>query len=45
VACHVEVGGLNPVATPTSMRMVAGQTEYFVVTPGERLAVIVDPTP
>lgn len=33
------VGG-NASATIDSMRLVAGATEYFVVTPGMRLAVI-----
>jgi hypothetical protein len=42
--CCVEVGGTNPVAiavgaTGTS-RMVAGQTEYYYVKPGEKIAVI-----
>lgn len=40
VICSVEIGGTNPVATATSARMVAGQTEYFLVQPGDRLAVI-----
>lgn len=40
VDCHVVVGGTSPTATVSSMRMVAGQTEYFVVVPGQRVAVI-----
>lgn len=40
VACHVVVGGTNPTATTNSMKVGANQTEYFVVTPGQRLAVI-----
>lgn len=40
VACHVVVGGANPTATTSSMRMGEGATEYFVVTPGQKLAVI-----
>ncbi len=35
----VEIGGTSPTATSTSLRMVAGQTEYFVVLPGQKLAV------
>ena len=38
--CSVEIGGANPTATATSQRMSAGQTEYFAVNPGEKLAVI-----
>jgi hypothetical protein len=45
VACSVVVGGTNPTATATSMRLAAGQTEYFVVIPGQRLAVIVAAVP
>lgn len=45
VACHVVVGGSNPTATTSSMRLGAGQTEYFVVTPGQRLAVILAAAP
>lgn len=41
--CAVYVGGTNPVATAgTSQRLVAGQTAYFGVQPGEKLAVISD---
>jgi len=36
---HV-IFGDNPTATTNSMRMAADQTEYFGVTPGQRLAVI-----
>ncbi len=32
--------GTNPTALSTSMRMIAGQTEYFIVTPGQKVAVI-----
>jgi hypothetical protein len=39
-ACHVVIGGSSPTATSSSMRMSAGQTEYFLVTPGQKLAVI-----
>lgn len=38
--CSVEVGGSAPVATTASARMIAGQTEYFLVKPGDKLAVI-----
>jgi hypothetical protein len=40
INCRVVIGGTSPTATASSMRMIAGQTEYFVVKPGERLAVI-----
>jgi hypothetical protein len=40
VACHIEVGGINPTATTSSMRLAADQTEYFVVAAGQKLAVI-----
>ena len=42
IACHVVIGGTNPTATASSMRMIAGQTEYFVVKPGDKLAVIIE---
>ena len=32
--------GVNPTAAATSQRMVAGQTEYFGVQPGIKIAVI-----
>jgi len=32
--------GTAPTATTSTMRMVAGQTEYFVVIPGHRVSVI-----
>lgn len=37
VAC-VEVGGTNPTATTSSARLAAGQTEYFVVKAGDKVA-------
>lgn len=37
--CSISVGS-SPTATATTMRMVAGQTEYFAVTPGHKIAVI-----
>lgn len=41
--CHVVIGGTNPTATATSAtRMPAGSTEYFVVLPGDKLAVIME---
>lgn len=41
--CAVFVGGSNPVATAgKSQRLVAGQTAFFGVQPGEKLAVITD---
>lgn len=39
VACRVEFG-TNPTATAASKRMAAGQTEYFGVRPGDKVAVI-----
>jgi hypothetical protein len=38
--CSVEVGTLNPVASTSSARMAANQTEYFSVRGGEKIAVI-----
>ncbi len=38
-ACRVSVGA-DPTASLTSMRMVAGGTEYLGVTPGLKIAVI-----
>lgn len=43
VACMVLVGGTAPTAAVTSMRMAADSTEYFVVKPGDKVAVIVAP--
>lgn len=40
IICNVNVGGTNPTATVTSMRLAAGQTEYFVVQAGDKVAVI-----
>jgi len=40
VACNIIIGS-NPTATTSKMRMSAGQTEYFLVTPGQKIAVIV----
>jgi hypothetical protein len=41
--CAVYVGGQNPTATAgQSARMLAGQTEYFRVVAGDKLAVIAD---
>lgn len=37
VAC-VEVGGTDPTATTSSARLAAGQTEYFVVRAGDKVA-------
>ena len=36
----VFVRGKAPVATTGSGRFIAGQTEYFAVTPGDKLSVI-----
>lgn len=38
--CSIKVGGTNPTATATTMRMAAGQVEYFGVAPGDKIAVI-----
>lgn len=38
--CNVNIGGTSPVATTSSMRLTAGQTEYFVVAAGDKVAVI-----
>ena len=37
--CHITVGS-NPTATNSMARMVAGQTEYFGVKAGDKIAVI-----
>jgi hypothetical protein len=37
--CSIAYGS-NPTATTSSFRMAAGQTEYFGVNPGDKLAVI-----
>jgi hypothetical protein len=37
--CSIAVGN-SPTATTSNMRMIAGQTEYFVVNPGDKIAVI-----
>lgn len=37
--CSVAFGA-NPTATTANMRLAAGATEYFGVTPGQKLAVI-----
>jgi uncharacterized membrane protein YjgN (DUF898 family) len=38
--CSIAIGGTNPAATTAIARFAAGQTEYFGVTPGDKLAVI-----
>lgn len=38
--CSVRIGGVSPVATTSSQRHIAGSTEYFGVTPGDKVAVI-----
>lgn len=40
VVCSIFVGGSSPAATTSSGRMAANQTEYFAVTPGDKIAVI-----
>lgn len=45
VACQVEVGGTNPTAVATSARLAAGQTEYYKVKPGAKVAVITATAP
>lgn len=44
VACNVNFG-VNPGVTTTMMRLGAGQTEYFVVNAGDKVAVIAAPSP
>lgn len=44
IACHVNIA-TAAAATTMSMRMTAGQTEYFVVLPGQRLAVLAAAAP
>jgi len=39
LACSVSFG-LNPTATVTTARLAIGQTEYFKVIPGHKVAVI-----
>lgn len=39
VICSVDIG-LSPTATAVKTRFAAGQTEYFYVYPGHRIAVI-----
>jgi hypothetical protein len=38
-ACHVKVGD-DPTATTNDMRLAIGQTEYFAVQAGQKIAVI-----
>lgn len=38
--CSVRVGGTAPAATAVTGRMPANTTEYFGVTPGDKIAVI-----
>jgi len=38
-ACHV-LFSANPTATTNHAKMVAGQTEFFNITPGEKLALV-----
>jgi hypothetical protein len=40
--CSVIVGGLNPIATVNDSRFYIGRVAYFIVTPGDKLAVIVN---
>lgn len=37
--CSIDIGA-NPTATATKSRLAAGQTEYFYVYPGHKIAVI-----
>ncbi len=39
IACVVEIGGTNPTAGATSMLFAAGETQWFVVSPGAKVAV------
>lgn len=38
--CHI-IAGDNPSATVSNMRLPSGAAEYFGVTPGQKIAVIV----
>lgn len=38
--CWLSIGGTNPTATTSMLPLAAGETEYFLVTPGDKLAVI-----
>lgn len=40
--CSVHVGGSNPAATVNDTRFFIGRVSYYVVTPGDKLAVIVN---
>lgn len=40
VVCSIAPGGTNPAATTSTGRMAANQTEYYDVTPGDKIAVI-----
>lgn len=42
-ACSIQIGSTNPTATLTSAKFEAGQTEYFIVNAGDKLAVIANP--
>lgn len=37
--CSIAIGG-GPTATSSTMRLAAGQTEYFAVSPAHKIAVI-----
>lgn len=37
--CSIKIGS-NPTASATTARMTAGQTEYYGVRPGDKIAVI-----
>lgn len=39
VTCNITVGS-NPTATTSTLRLTAGQTEYFQVKAGDKIAVI-----
>lgn len=38
--CSIAVGSGNPAATTSNMRLPADHTEYFAVSPGDKLSVI-----
>lgn len=38
-ACHI-LFGANPTATTSNKKLAAGQTEFFHVTPGEKVSII-----
>jgi hypothetical protein len=42
VVCSVKVGGTSPVATTNDSRFFIGRVSYYIVTPGDKLSVILN---